>query len=69
MRKYVNVFVKIAIPMTNLLKGKSERITWTRDYHESFEALKKALTDNPILRIMDPLKVVYSYAHMPVIWL
>ena len=56
MRKYVRDFLNIAAPMTDLLKGKSERITWTRDYHESFEALKKVLKEAPVLRIMDPLK-------------
>jgi hypothetical protein len=35
MRKYVRDFAKIAAPMTDLLKGKYERITWTRDCHES----------------------------------
>ena len=44
MRKYVTNFAKIAVPITNLLKVKFERITWTHDCHESFEALKKALT-------------------------
>jgi hypothetical protein len=57
MRKYVRDFAKIAAPMTDLLKGKSERITWTRDCHESFEALKKTLTKTPVLRIMGSLKV------------
>ena len=54
--KYVRDFVKIAALMTDLLKGKSKRIIWTHDCHESFEALKKALTEAPILRIMDSLK-------------
>ena len=56
MRKYVKDFVKIAAPMMDLLKGKCERIIWTRDCHESFEALKKALTEAPDLRIIDSLK-------------
>jgi hypothetical protein len=56
MRKYVRFFAKIAAPITDLLKRKSERIIWTRDCHESFEALMKTLTEAPVLTIVDPLK-------------
>ena len=42
--------------MMELLHDKFEKITWTIDCHASFEALKKALTEASILRIMDPLK-------------
>ena len=65
MKKYVRDFAKIAAPMTNFLKDKFEIITWSRDYHESFEALKKPLTEAPDLRIMNPLKsmlVLCTYA-------
>ena len=56
MRKCIRNFAKIVAPITDLLKDKFERITWTRDCYESFEALKKTLTKAPVLRIMDPLK-------------
>ena len=56
MRKYVRNFAKITAPITDLLKEKFERITWTNDCHASFEALKKALTKTLVLRMMDPLK-------------
>ena len=56
MRKYIKDFTKIAAPMMDLLKDKIERITWTCDCHESFEALKYALTKIPNLRIMNSLK-------------
>ena len=65
MKKYVRDFAKIAASMTNFLKDKFEIITWSRDYHESFEALKKPLTKAPDLRIMNPLKgmlVLCTYA-------
>ena len=42
--------------MTDLLKGKFKRITWARDCHENFEALKKTLMEIPVFRIMEPLK-------------
>jgi hypothetical protein len=42
--------------MLALLKDKFEKITWTSDCHASFEALKKALTRLPVLRIMRSLK-------------
>lgn len=56
MVKYVMNFAKIAVHVTNLLKGKFKTITWVHDCHESFEALKKTLTEAMILRIIDTLK-------------
>ena len=56
MRNYIRDFAKIATPMIDLLKGKYERIIWTSDCYETFEVLKKALTEASILRIMNSLK-------------
>ena len=42
--------------MTNLLKDKFKKVTWIIDCHASFDALKKALREALVLRIMDPLK-------------
>ena len=56
MRKYVKNFVKIAAPITYLLKDKFERITLTDDCHANFEAFKKVVTKVPVLRIINTLK-------------
>jgi hypothetical protein len=53
-RKYVMDFPNIAASMTDLLKDNFEKNTWTIDCHASFEALRIAMTEAPILRIMDP---------------
>ena len=55
-RKYVRDFVKIAAPITIMLKGKFEKFTLTSNCHASFEALKKATTKASISRIVYPLK-------------
>lgn len=55
-RKYVRNFAKIAAPIMDLLKDKFERITWTCNCHENFEALKIALKKARVLRFIDPLK-------------
>ena len=56
MRKYVRDFAKIAALITDLLKGKFERITWTSHYHANIEVLKKAMIEALVLMIMNPLK-------------
>ena len=48
MQKYRIFFAKITAPMTDLLIGKFERITWTSDRHASFEALENALMKAPV---------------------
>jgi hypothetical protein len=55
-RRFVKGFSKIAAPMTNLLKGKSNVIDWTPECESSFQNLKYVLTQTPVLTIMDPLK-------------
>jgi hypothetical protein len=55
-RRFVEGFSKIAAPMTALLRGKSESITWTNECELSFLALKTALTQASVLTIIDPLK-------------
>ena len=47
-RKHVENYAKIAVPLTNLLKGK-EHFRWTEECQQSFESLKVALTTAPVL--------------------
>jgi hypothetical protein len=52
-RRYIKDFAKIALPLTNLLKGspvKGSPIGWTEKEEAAFRALKKALTSEPVLR-------------------
>src|SRR6202035_3832910 len=52
-RRYIKDFAKLALPMTNLLKGspvKGSPIVWTPKEESSFQALKTALTSDPVLR-------------------
>ena len=52
-RRYIDKFAHIALPLTNLLKGspaKGSPIKWTEKEEEAFQALKKALTSEPVLR-------------------
>jgi hypothetical protein len=55
-RRFVKGFSKIVAPMTALLRGKSESIIWTNECELSFLALKTALTQVPVLTIIDPMK-------------
>ena len=52
-RRYIDKFSKIALPLTDLLKGspaKGTPIQWTEKEEEAFQALKTALTTEPVLR-------------------
>jgi transposase InsO family protein len=52
-RRYIKGFATIALPLTNLLKGspvKGSPVTWTSKEEQSFQALKTALTSDPVLR-------------------
>ena len=52
-RRYIKGFATLALPLTNLLKGspvKGSPIVWTPKEEASFQALKKALTSDPVLR-------------------
>ena len=46
--------------MNHLLKcvKKNVKFTWTQKQNKAFEALKKALTDKPEIKIFDPKKEV-----------
>ena len=60
----VRDFATIIAPIMDLLK-----VTWTSDCHATLEALKKSLTEAPLLKIMSPLKGGWSCARIPMIWL
>ena len=49
-RKFIRGYAHIAGPLTNLLK-KNQRFVWTEDCQEAFEALKTALTSDPVLAL------------------
>src|ERR1700694_1323763 len=52
-RRYIDRFVKAALPLTDLQKGspkKGAAIAWTEREEKAFQALKRAITTEPILR-------------------
>src|SRR6187551_3494369 len=51
-RRFIKDFAKIAKPLTNLTK-KDQKWVWEEEQQTAFEALKKAFTSAPILRIPD----------------
>jgi hypothetical protein len=55
-QRFVKGFSKVATPMIALLRGKLESITWTKECELSFLALKIALTQAPVLTIIDLMK-------------
>ena len=53
-RKFVPHFAEIAQPLTDLTtKGKPTKVQWTRECEESFNTLKTALAQKPILALPD----------------
>ncbi|GFN81881.1 reverse transcriptase [Plakobranchus ocellatus] len=57
-RSFVPDFATLTKPMTDLLrKGTPERIHWSQEYQASFEAIKRALSTQPILIIPDGQEV------------
>jgi hypothetical protein len=54
-RKFIKDFSHIAKPLYNLTK-KDFKWEWTKECGEAFQALQKAITAYPVLRIADPSK-------------
>ena len=52
-RKFIKDFSKIAYPLTELTK-KEKPFEWNENQQESFDELKKAMTNTPVLRCADP---------------
>src|SRR4051812_20177884 len=61
-RRFVEIFSKIARPMTNLIH-KGIKFEWTAKCQESFEALKAKLTSPPVLAPPDTQKDFVIYCH------
>ncbi|GFO36843.1 Zinc finger protein [Plakobranchus ocellatus] len=56
-RRFVHNFSAIAQPLTELTKKNSpNNIVWTPECQESWDAIKKCLTSEPILKVPDPSK-------------
>ncbi|GFO07569.1 nectin-3 isoform b [Plakobranchus ocellatus] len=56
-RRFVHNFSTIAQPLTELTKKSSpNKIVWTPECQESWDAIKKCLTSEPILKVPDPSK-------------
>ncbi|XP_055681849.1 uncharacterized protein LOC129789226 [Lutzomyia longipalpis] len=49
-RRFIKDYAKIMAPISNLLKGKPNRIVWTSEAERAFEEIKRALGSAPILR-------------------
>ncbi|MCO5559584.1 hypothetical protein L7F22_013185 [Adiantum nelumboides] len=61
--KYVRDYTKLAMPMTDQLKGKGKTLTWGEEQQRSFEKLKVALASAHILAIVDPTKPFVVETH------
>ncbi|GFY03298.1 retrovirus-related Pol polyprotein from transposon 297 [Trichonephila clavipes] len=50
-QKYINLFLVIAVPLTDALKGRAKKgeITWTTECENAFRELKGKLIDKPVL--------------------
>ncbi|GFO17417.1 Pol polyprotein [Plakobranchus ocellatus] len=56
-RRFVHNFSAIAQPLTEVMKKSSpNKIVWTPECQESWDAIKKCLTSEPILKVPDPSK-------------
>lgn len=51
--QYIDHYADIALPLTTLL-GSTTTFTWGEAQQDAFEALKRAVTTAPVLRIFDP---------------
>jgi hypothetical protein len=51
--KFINFFLKITVPLTNLLKKSPETYDWDEVCNETFETLKDILVKVPMLKLPD----------------
>ena len=49
-RKFVNNFSKRTLPLTNIM-GKNKEFKWDREQEDSFNDIKVALTNTPVLKL------------------
>lgn len=61
-RKFVRDYSKIALPLTELLK-KSQTWDWAGKCQSAFDAMKKAMSEDPVLALPDVTRS--KYAPMP----
>lgn len=55
-RRFIENFAVVTAPLTELLKKNKGKFVWNEKAEESFEALKKILTSNPVLKNPDYTK-------------
>ena len=56
-RRFVPNYASIAVPLTDSTKKKSpDKLLWTTEMYQSFDALKKALISNQVLASPDPTR-------------
>jgi hypothetical protein len=55
-RRFIKDFAKIAQPLTDLTRNNPKTINWTSECQQAFDKLKRALSEYPVLRIVDPDK-------------
>jgi hypothetical protein len=54
-RRFIKGFSRIALPLTDLLKGQpGKTIQWGPEQASAFQAIKDALTSAPVLKVADP---------------
>lgn len=53
-RRFIQNYSSITSPLTNLLRGKPESLSWTPAATEAFAALKRAFTSAPLLVYPNP---------------
>ena len=53
-RRFIQVYSRLAKPISDLLKGKGNLFVWTEDAEKAFRKLKASFTTAPILRHFDP---------------
>eukprot|EP00253_Pinus_taeda_P011069 PITA_11069 len=52
-RKFIKNFSEICVPMLETIKKASEPFCWTKAVEDSFQLLKRKITERPILRLPD----------------
>ncbi len=67
--KFIKNFVKIAVPLTNLLKKSSVIYEWEGACDKTFETLKGILMMAPVLKLPDLIKTLRSIPTLPTLQL
>ena len=62
-RRWISNYSEMAQPLVELLKGKDKKVAahaWTDRHSEAVRALKRAITEYPVLRQFDQTKPIYA---------